>query len=175
MFWTLAKILGQAYTAEVHQAWVKIFSSMMRVIVPIAVHHELKDNTAQQTRFERQFKAEFGSFCIRPSNEDSVGDGEAEAEAEAEAKDTEGGATECPVSVVSPSAASCPLTSTPSTPSARCPHTHALAHEHPKEDSSLNIGATSVPSRVPKEASNKICTIVKVDESDIEIRPAVRL
>jgi hypothetical protein len=60
MFWTLAKVLGQAYTAEVHQAWVKIFSSMMRVIVPIAVHHELQDDTAQQARLNALCRTEFG-------------------------------------------------------------------------------------------------------------------
>jgi len=53
MFWTLGKILGPAYTPEVHDAWVKIFSSMMKVIVPIAVAAELKDNTAQQMRLEK--------------------------------------------------------------------------------------------------------------------------
>jgi hypothetical protein len=53
MFWTLGKILGPAYTPEVHDAWVKIFSSMMKVIVPIAVAAELKDNSAQQMRLEK--------------------------------------------------------------------------------------------------------------------------
>ena len=53
MFWTLGKVLGPAYTPEVHDAWVKIFSSMMKVIVPIAVAHELKDNSAQVMRFEK--------------------------------------------------------------------------------------------------------------------------
>ena len=53
MFWTLGKILGPAYTPEVHDAWVKIFSSMMKIIVPIAVAHEIKDNSAQLARLEK--------------------------------------------------------------------------------------------------------------------------
>ena len=53
MFWTLGKILGPAYTPEVHDAWVKIFSSMMKIIVPIAVAHEIKDNSAQMARLEK--------------------------------------------------------------------------------------------------------------------------
>jgi hypothetical protein len=60
MFWTLAKVIGQGYTSKVHEAWVKIFSSLLRVIMPIAVHHELQDDTAQRTRLNALHKKEFG-------------------------------------------------------------------------------------------------------------------
>ena len=43
MFWTLAKCLGsEFYDKATHRVWVKIFSTMLNVIVPIAVHHELE-------------------------------------------------------------------------------------------------------------------------------------
>ena len=68
MFWTLGKVLGPAYTPEVHNAWVKIFSSMMKVIVPIAVAHELRDNTSQRVRLEkaRDQGAEIGLYYESP-------------------------------------------------------------------------------------------------------------
>ena len=51
MFWSLDHCLGrQIYTQAVHMAWVKIFSSMLRVIVPVAVAHELASNEAQKKR-----------------------------------------------------------------------------------------------------------------------------
>ncbi len=43
MFWTLAKCLGsEFYDKATHRIWVKIFSTMLNVVVPIAVHHELE-------------------------------------------------------------------------------------------------------------------------------------
>jgi poly(A) polymerase Pap1 len=68
MFWTLGKVLGQAYSAEAHESWVRLFSSMIRVIIPIAVHHELQDNTAQKNRFEKQFDRDYG-MCYTASRE----------------------------------------------------------------------------------------------------------
>lgn len=40
LFWSLQKILGDAYTRRVEEAWTKVFSSMLRIIVPIAVAFE---------------------------------------------------------------------------------------------------------------------------------------
>lgn len=39
------------YTPEVHLGWVKIYSRMLRTMVPVAVAYELKDGSAQQKRF----------------------------------------------------------------------------------------------------------------------------
>ncbi len=39
------------YTYDVHQAWVKIYSRMLKTMVPVAVAHELKDGSAQEKRF----------------------------------------------------------------------------------------------------------------------------
>jgi hypothetical protein len=82
MFWTLGKVLGPAYTPEVHDAWVKIFSSMMKVIVPIAVAHELKDDTSQKIRLEkaRELGGEIGLYyepppeCPMPPDYEGKGD-----------------------------------------------------------------------------------------------------
>lgn len=53
MFWTLEKCLGTSYTPELHRSWVKIFSQMLKVIIPIAIHHELKNNESQIKRLTR--------------------------------------------------------------------------------------------------------------------------
>ncbi len=55
MFWTLRAILGpQEYSNELNGAWVKIYSRMLRVMVPIAIAYELKDGSAQEKRFFAQ-------------------------------------------------------------------------------------------------------------------------
>ena len=60
MFWTLDHCLGKdIYDANCHLCWVKIFSSMLRVIVPVAVAHELASNEAQKNRVV-DHKAAFG-------------------------------------------------------------------------------------------------------------------
>ena len=48
MFYTLKKCLGADYTREVDIAWKKIFSRMLKVIVPLAVDHELKSHSVNQ-------------------------------------------------------------------------------------------------------------------------------
>lgn len=40
-----------AFNPNVHIAWVKIYSRMLKTMVPVAVAHELRDNSAQQRRF----------------------------------------------------------------------------------------------------------------------------
>ena len=51
MFWAVRTVVGPAiYSEQTHRAWVKIFSQMLRVIVPVAVAHELASNEAQQNR-----------------------------------------------------------------------------------------------------------------------------
>lgn len=39
------------YTYDVHQSWVKIYSRMLKIMVPVAVSHELRDGSAQEKRF----------------------------------------------------------------------------------------------------------------------------
>jgi hemoglobin-like flavoprotein len=52
LFWSIRAIVGaEAYTYDIHQAWVKIYSRMLRTMVPVAVAHELKDGSAQEKRF----------------------------------------------------------------------------------------------------------------------------
>lgn len=42
LFWTLKEVLGEeTYTSQVHFAYVRIFSRMLSVIVPIAVSFEI--------------------------------------------------------------------------------------------------------------------------------------
>lgn len=43
LFWSLHKILGDAYTRRLEEAWTRTFSSMLRVIVPVAVAFERDD------------------------------------------------------------------------------------------------------------------------------------
>lgn len=53
LFWALKRCLGEAcYSAALHRAWVKIYSRMLRTIVPVAVSMELKDGSAQVNRLK---------------------------------------------------------------------------------------------------------------------------
>jgi hemoglobin-like flavoprotein len=40
LFWSLRQVLGGGYTAEVEHAWIKIYSHMLKFIVPVAIHFE---------------------------------------------------------------------------------------------------------------------------------------
>lgn len=53
MFWTLKHCLGPAYDGRTHSAWVKIFSKMLKIIVPISVSYELQNNAAQVERVQK--------------------------------------------------------------------------------------------------------------------------
>jgi len=59
MFWTLSQVLGREYSSDIHTAWMKIFSTMLRVIVPISINYELQSNAAQIKRL-----ADFEEYCI---------------------------------------------------------------------------------------------------------------
>lgn len=51
MFWTLEQCLGlTVWNEELATAWIKIFSKMLAVMVPIALAHEMKDGSAQNQR-----------------------------------------------------------------------------------------------------------------------------
>jgi len=48
LLWTLKKVLGiETYSPEVHQAWLKIYCRMVRIIIPVAVGLELNAGPSQ--------------------------------------------------------------------------------------------------------------------------------
>lgn len=52
LFWSIRNCVGPTvYTNEVHNAWVKIYSRMLKTMVPVAVAYELEDGSAQEKRF----------------------------------------------------------------------------------------------------------------------------
>lgn len=48
MFWTLRVVLGSAYTPDVHETWRKIFSRMLKVLVPVSIAYELRVKDIQR-------------------------------------------------------------------------------------------------------------------------------
>lgn len=51
LFWCLKRVTGEAaYHSRVHMAWVKVYSRMLRIIVPTAVSLELQTNSEWQTK-----------------------------------------------------------------------------------------------------------------------------
>ena len=46
----MKRCLGSAYTQAVHRAWVKVYSRMLRTIVPVAVTLELKGQSESQVQ-----------------------------------------------------------------------------------------------------------------------------
>ena len=54
LFWTLQKCLGTAFTRDVEVSWKIVFSSVLRIIVPIAVYCEHKKcNTVDTELFPK--------------------------------------------------------------------------------------------------------------------------
>lgn len=53
LFWSLQKILADKYTRRVEEAWTKVFSSMLRIIVPIAVAFERDAGRAERAAVAR--------------------------------------------------------------------------------------------------------------------------
>ena len=69
MFWALETVIGPGdFNEYTRFCWVKIFSGMLRVIVPVAVAHELANNEAQLHRVIDQA----GSFAYLPSDKSTV-------------------------------------------------------------------------------------------------------
>lgn len=53
LFWALKRVLGEEiFDAYLHIAWVKIYSRMLRTMVPVAVAHELQQGSIAQKRRE---------------------------------------------------------------------------------------------------------------------------
>lgn len=53
LFWSLHKILRDQYTRRVEEAWCKLFSSMLRIMVPIAVSFERDEGRFQRASTQR--------------------------------------------------------------------------------------------------------------------------
>ena len=70
IFWTLKTVMRNDYTFAIHTAWVKIFSSMLRIILPISVHHELRSNSSQLKRVE-EFESLSSKKTTKMSQEDN--------------------------------------------------------------------------------------------------------
>ncbi len=49
LFWTLKTCLQDLYDKATHRAWVKLYSSMLAVIVPVAVKYELTPSVMKST------------------------------------------------------------------------------------------------------------------------------
>lgn len=62
LFYVLRLCLGPlVYTYDVHRAWVKVYSRMLKVIVPIAISYELKSGSKlQEERFAVRNSNMFG-------------------------------------------------------------------------------------------------------------------
>lgn len=58
MFWTLKTILGSEYDLASHNGWMKLFSNMLQIIVPISITYELKSNEAQAKRFQNYYRVQ---------------------------------------------------------------------------------------------------------------------
>ena len=51
MFWVLKKVVGSnSYDSRTHLAWVKVYSRMLRIIVPTAVGMELQTGSTYQLK-----------------------------------------------------------------------------------------------------------------------------
>jgi len=50
LFYSIKHCIGNSYTPNIHIAWVRIFSRMLKYIVPIAVAFELREGDAQVQR-----------------------------------------------------------------------------------------------------------------------------
>ena len=59
LFWSLRSCLGKAYyTYEMHIIWIKVYSRMLRIVVPIAVSYEVNGpspNMAQRATRKHSF------------------------------------------------------------------------------------------------------------------------
>jgi len=52
LFWSLRKCLGEeVYNTTLHRIWIKLFSQMLSIIIPIAVQYEVTDGRGQERRF----------------------------------------------------------------------------------------------------------------------------
>ena len=63
MLWSLKKVLGDKYyDSKMHLAWVKVYSRMLKIIVPTAVALEIKEESTIQKTRSSNAKATGGMF-----------------------------------------------------------------------------------------------------------------
>ena len=79
LFWVLKRCVGaRVYSQSVHVAWVKIYSRMLRTIVPVAISYELKGGKSKANieRFSshdmNMFTSMNGSSAPTDMGEDEV-------------------------------------------------------------------------------------------------------
>jgi hypothetical protein len=75
LFWCLRHVLGmQTYLQSVHTIWVKVYSRMLKTIVPVAIALELKGGSAnskdRSNRTSYMFETTAGSRSTASSQED---------------------------------------------------------------------------------------------------------
>lgn len=46
LFWTMKSVLGDAFGPSEHRSWVRVYSHILRIVVPLAVEYERADNQA---------------------------------------------------------------------------------------------------------------------------------
>ena len=82
LFWCLKKCLGmKAYTPSVHHAWVKVYSRMLRTIIPVAVALELKGQSESQVqRFTMKNTLAFSTEPSLGINSDEIAEDNLESE-----------------------------------------------------------------------------------------------
>lgn len=84
LFWSIQKVIGEeAYTQEVHHAWIHIYSRLLKVIVPIAVEAELHDKDNDVSKTKRQ------EACIFTTMKVHTGEPTTVAPSHQEARDSE--------------------------------------------------------------------------------------
>lgn len=74
LIWTLRYIMIELYTNELHMRWIRVISRMLRVMVPIAVAHELQEGYSQPSRMQQLIKAAENAYLSDISSARSVGE-----------------------------------------------------------------------------------------------------
>ena len=60
LFWTVRRVVGDDhYTVELHNAWVKVYSRMLKVLVPAGVALELKGGSGEVSLSKRDLTSMF--------------------------------------------------------------------------------------------------------------------
>ena len=57
LFWVLKLTLGPEYDATTHMGWVKIFSRVLRAMVPVAIEYELENKDSLRSRVTSRYQA----------------------------------------------------------------------------------------------------------------------
>lgn len=57
LFWVLKLTLGPEYDAMTHMGWVKIFSRVLKAMVPVAIEYEIENKESMKSRVTSRFQA----------------------------------------------------------------------------------------------------------------------